>query len=40
VAVAILFLGEALTSTMLAGLLCVIIGVAAMTIPSKAVSPA
>jgi drug/metabolite transporter (DMT)-like permease len=39
VAVAILFLGEALTSTMLAGLLCVIIGVAAMTIPSKAVSP-
>lgn len=40
VAVAILFLGEALTSTMLAGLLCVIIGVAAMTIPprNKAIS--
>ena len=35
VAIAILFLGETLTSTMLAGLLCVIVGVAAMTIPSK-----
>ncbi len=35
VGIAILFLGETLTSTMLAGLLCVIIGVAAMTIPSR-----
>jgi drug/metabolite transporter (DMT)-like permease len=32
VGIAILFLGETLTSTMLAGLVCVIIGVAAMTI--------
>ncbi len=36
VGIAILFLGETLTSTMLAGLLCVIVGVAAMTIPSRA----
>ena len=35
VAIAILFLGETLTYTMLAGLLCVIIGVAVMTIPSR-----
>jgi drug/metabolite transporter (DMT)-like permease len=35
VGIAILFLGETLTSTMLAGLLCVIIGVAAMTIPTR-----
>ena len=35
VGIAILFLGETLTSTMLTGLVCVIIGVAAMTIPSK-----
>jgi drug/metabolite transporter (DMT)-like permease len=35
VAVAILFLGEALTSTILAGLVFVIVGVAAMTIPSR-----
>ncbi|HUQ35979.1 MAG TPA: EamA family transporter [Aestuariivirga sp.] len=35
VAIAILFLGETLTSTMLAGLLCVIAGVAAMTIPAR-----
>jgi drug/metabolite transporter (DMT)-like permease len=35
VGIAILFLGETLTSTMLAGLLCVIVGVAAMTIPSR-----
>ncbi len=34
VGIAILFLGETLTSTMLAGLVCVIAGVAAMTIPS------
>lgn len=42
VGIAIVFLGETLTSTMLAGLLCVIIGVAAMTIPSrkKAIFPA
>ena len=36
VGIAILFLGETLTSTMLAGLLCVIVGVAAMTIPPRA----
>ena len=35
VGIAIVFLGEALTSTMLAGLLCVIVGVAAMTIPPR-----
>jgi len=35
VGIAILFLGETLTSTMLAGLLCVIVGVSAMTIPSR-----
>lgn len=35
VSIAILFLGETLTSTMLAGLLFVIVGVAAMTIPSR-----
>jgi drug/metabolite transporter (DMT)-like permease len=35
VGIAILFLGETLTSTMLAGLVCVIIGVAAMTIPPR-----
>ncbi len=35
VGIAILFLGEALTSTMLAGLVCVIAGVAAMTIPPR-----
>ena len=35
VGIAILFLGETPTSTMLAGLLCVIVGVAAMTIPSR-----
>lgn len=42
VGIAILFMGETLTSTMLAGLVWVIIGVAAMTIPSrnKAGSPA
>ncbi len=41
VGIAILFLGETLTSTMLAGLVCVIVGVAAMTIPSRkeAISP-
>ena len=33
VGIAILFLGETLTSTMLAGVLCVIVGVAVMTIP-------
>ncbi len=40
VGIAILFLGETLTSAMLAGLVCVIIGVAAMTISphTKAVS--
>jgi drug/metabolite transporter (DMT)-like permease len=36
VGIAILFLGETLTATKLAGLLCVIAGVAAMTIPSRA----
>ena len=35
VGIAILFLGETLTSTMLAGLVCVIAGVAAMTIPPR-----
>ena len=35
VGIAILFLGETLTSTMLTGLLCVIVGVAAMTIPQR-----
>ncbi|MDP1701390.1 MAG: EamA family transporter [Aestuariivirga sp.] len=35
VGIAILFLGETLTSTMLAGLFCVIVGVAAMTIPPR-----
>mgnify|MGYP001216227370 CR=1 FL=1 len=35
VGIAILFLGETLTSSMLAGLLCVIVGVAAMTIPQR-----
>jgi drug/metabolite transporter (DMT)-like permease len=35
VGIAILFLGETLTPPMLAGLLCVIVGVAAMTIPSR-----
>jgi drug/metabolite transporter (DMT)-like permease len=35
VGIAILFLGETLTSTMLAGLVCVIVGVAAMTIPPR-----
>jgi drug/metabolite transporter (DMT)-like permease len=35
VGIAIMFLGETPTSTMLAGLVCVIVGVAAMTIPSR-----
>ena len=35
VAFAILFLGETLTSTMLAGLLCVIVSVAAITVPTR-----
>ncbi len=35
VGIAIVFLGETLTSTMLIGLLCVIVGVAAMTIPPR-----
>jgi drug/metabolite transporter (DMT)-like permease len=35
VGIAIIFLGETMTSTMLAGLLCVIAGVAAMTIPTR-----
>ncbi len=35
VGIAILFLGETPTSTMLAGLVCVIAGVAAMTVPSR-----
>jgi drug/metabolite transporter (DMT)-like permease len=35
VGIAILFLGETLTSTMLAGLVCVIVGVSAMTIPPR-----
>mgnify|MGYP001213518907 FL=1 len=35
VGIAILFLDEILTATMLAGLLCVIVGVAAMTLPSR-----
>lgn len=35
VGIAILFLGETPTSSMLAGLLCVIVGVAAMTIPPR-----
>lgn len=35
VGIAIVFLGEAMTSTMLAGLLFVIVGVAAMTIPPR-----
>ena len=35
VGIAILFLDETLTSTMLAGLFCVIVGVAAMTIPPR-----
>ena len=35
VAIGVQFLGETLTSTILAGFLCVIIGVAAMTIPSR-----
>jgi drug/metabolite transporter (DMT)-like permease len=35
VAIGVLFLGEALTSTAWAGLICVVIGVAAMTIPAR-----
>lgn len=35
VAIGVVFLGETLTSTAWAGLLCVIIGVAAMTIPAR-----
>ena len=35
VAIGIMFLGETLTSSIFAGLLCVIIGVAAMTIPPR-----
>jgi drug/metabolite transporter (DMT)-like permease len=35
VAIGVLFLGETLTSTALAGLACVIAGVAAMTIPAR-----
>ena len=40
VAIGIIFLGETLTSTAGAGLVCVIIGVAAMTIPARARAPA
>jgi drug/metabolite transporter (DMT)-like permease len=38
VAIGIVFLGETLTSTAWAGLVCVIIGVAAMTIPARKVA--
>ena len=40
VAVGVLFLGEHLSSTAWIGLACVVVGVAAMTIPSRAVKPA
>jgi drug/metabolite transporter (DMT)-like permease len=40
VAIGVVFLGETLTSTAWAGLVCVIIGVAAMTIPARKVAPA
>lgn len=40
VAIGVLFLGEVLTSTAWAGLVCVIIGVAAMTIPARKSLPA
>jgi drug/metabolite transporter (DMT)-like permease len=36
VALGVLFLGEALSPTAWVGLVCVIIGIAAMTIPSRA----
>jgi drug/metabolite transporter (DMT)-like permease len=40
VAIGVVFLGETLTSTAWAGLVCVIIGVAAMTIPARRVAAA
>jgi drug/metabolite transporter (DMT)-like permease len=40
VAVGVLFLGEHLSSTAWIGLACVVVGVAAMTIPSRAAKPA
>jgi drug/metabolite transporter (DMT)-like permease len=40
VAIGVVFLGETLTSTAWAGLACVIIGVAAMTIPARKVAAA
>ena len=40
VAIGVLFLGETLTSTAWAGLACVILGVAAMTIPARKVAVA
>jgi drug/metabolite transporter (DMT)-like permease len=40
VAIGVVFLGETLTSTAWAGLVCVIIGVAAMTIPARKVAAA
>ncbi len=36
VAVGVVFLGESLTATAWIGLACVVVGVAAMTIPAKA----
>jgi drug/metabolite transporter (DMT)-like permease len=36
VAVGVIFLGEQLSSTAWIGLACVVIGVAAMTVPAKA----
>jgi drug/metabolite transporter (DMT)-like permease len=38
VAIGVVFLGETLTSTVWAGLICVIIGVVAMTIPARKVA--
>jgi drug/metabolite transporter (DMT)-like permease len=35
VALGVVFLGESLSSTVLVGLICVIVGIAAMTIPSR-----
>lgn len=35
VALGVIFLGESLSSTALIGLICVIVGIAAMTIPSR-----
>jgi hypothetical protein len=40
VAIGVVFLGETLSATAWIGLACVVVGVAAMTIPSRAAAPA